>query len=318
MELDRYKINRNGEIITQSNSSILETIERIEQEIKDIFLNNDDQIRALYKMFFETLRLLHSEIQDSALLIPVDSKYHANKYVYTVQSNDEKKYSYVTAIVSLLAKIHDIAINNVNCDKNDSELEQLRSIKPPILLTNFHSDTTINVNVSESKSVRKLLISSYKDLLNLIDQSLASGKKILEDKDPSSIGLFIQQQNKAKQLVLNLQSIDPTGVLLPFFRNIFSSLSYRLRYIDSEGKNLHHNICNGIILVDPPTSTQINDNKRKPRKDKKTNISFGNLIVNNTGCLIDAGLHFCLTDAEKMLTNGYSNISVGQLNSIFK
>jgi len=321
MKLDRCKTNRNGETITKINSSTLEKVERIEQEIKDILLNSNDQIRTLYKIFFETLGLLHSELQDSALLIPVNSQYHSDKYVYTIESNDEEKYSYVTAIIELLEKIHDTAVNCINCDKddnNDAELEQLRTIKPPILLTDFHSDTTILVNVSESKSVRKLLCTSYKNLLNSLNESLANGKNILEDKNPPSVGVFVEQQNQAKQLVLNIGSIDPTGILLPFFRNIFSSLSYRLRYIDKGNTDNHHNICNGIVLIDPPTSVQINDNKRKPRKDKKTNISFGNLIVNNTGCLIEAGLHFCLTDAEKMLTNGYSNISVDQLNSIFK
>jgi hypothetical protein len=148
---------------------------------------------------------------------------------------------------------------------------------------------------------KPLIFSSYKDLLNLIDESLDNGKKTLEDKDPSSIGLFIQYQKQAKQLVLNLQSIDPKGLLLPFFRNVFSSQSYRLRYIDENGNDTHHNICNGIILVDPPTTVKINDNKRKPRSNKKINISFGNCSVTRQGYVINAGLHFCFTDAEEML-----------------
>jgi len=321
MNIELRKTNRNGEIISTNNFSTLEQIESIEQKIKNILLNHDDQVRALYKVFFDTLPLLHAELQDNALLIPVDSQYHANKYVYTVESNDEEKYSYVTAIIRLLTKIHDTAVACINCDKgdnHDAELEQLRTIKPPLLLTDFHSDTTISVNVSESKSVRKLSCPSYKGLLNSLKESLANGKKILEEKNPSSIGVFVEQQNQAKKLVLNMQSIDPKGILLPFFRNIFSSLSYRLRYIDKGDTDSHHNICNGIILVDPPTSAQLKGNKRKPRKDKKINIPFGNLMVTNRGYLTDAGLHFCLTDAEQMLAYGNSNISVEQLNLIFK
>lgn len=316
MKLERHKTSRSGETISQSNSTILEKIESIDQQITVILQKHDKPIKPLYKIFFETLALLHTELKDNALLITVDSQYHANKYVYTVQSKNKEKYANVKVIASLLEKIHDIAVNNINCDKNDSELEKLRSIKPPEILTDFHSETMITVNVSESKSIRRLSISSYKDLLNLLDESLANGNKTLEDKDPSSIGFFIQQQNKAKQLVLNLQSIDPTGVLLPFFRNIFSSHSYRLRYIDKDGNDSHHNICNGIILVDPPTTVKINDNKRKPRSNKKVNISFGNCSVTRQGYVIDAGLHFCLTDAEEMLKDGKKTISVSDLNSI--
>lgn len=316
MKLERYKTNRNEETITQSNNSVLEKIESINQQIIVILQKHDKPIRALYKIFFETLALLNTELKNDALLIPVDSQYHANKYVYTVESKDEEQYANVKAVVSLLEKIHDIAVNNINCDKHDSELEKLRSIKPPEILTDFHNDTTITVNVSESKSIRKLIFSSYKDLLNLIDESLANGNKTLEDKDPSSIGFFIQQQNKAKQLVLNLQSIDPTGVLLPFFRNIFSSHSYRLRYIDKDGNDSHHNICNGIILVDPPTTVKINDNKRKPRSNKKVNISFGNCSVTRQGYVIDAGLHFCLTDAEDLIKNNNIDIPLEKLKNI--
>jgi len=316
MKLERHKTNRSEETITQSNSTILEKIESIDQQILVILQKHDKPIRPLYKIFFETLALLHTELKDDALLILVDSQYHSNKYVFTVKSKDKEKYANVKAVVSLLEKIHDIAVNNINCDKNDSELEKLRSIKPPEILTNFHNETTITVNVSESKSIRKLILSSYKDLLNLIDESLANGKKILEDKDPSSIGFFIQQQNQAKQLVLNLQSIDPAGVLLPFFRNVFSSQSYRLRYIDEGGYDSHHNICNGIILIDPPTMVKINDNKRKPRSNKKVNISFGNCSVTRQGYVIDAGLHFCLTDAEELIKNNNIDISLENLKNI--
>lgn len=316
MKIERRKTNRLGETITQSNDSILDKVESIDQQIIDILLKNDKPIRPLYKLFFETLALLHTELKDGSLLIPVASQYHANKYVYTVQSKDKEKYTNVKALVSLLEKIHDIAVNNINCDNNDSELEKLRSIKPPELLTNFHHDTTITINVSVSKSIRKLIFSSYKSVLGSLDDSLTNGKKILEDKAPSSVGVFVEHQMQAKQLVLNLQSIDPTSVLLPFFRNIFSSQSYRLRYIDENGSDSHHNICNGIILVDPPTTVQINDNKRKPRSNKKVNISFGNLSVTKQGYLIDAGLHFCLSDAERMLKSGKYDISVSGLNSI--
>ena len=79
MNIELRKTNRNGEIISTNNFSTLEQIESIEQKIKNILLNHDDQVRALYKVFFDTLPLLHAELQDNALLIPVDSQYHSNK-----------------------------------------------------------------------------------------------------------------------------------------------------------------------------------------------------------------------------------------------
>lgn len=314
----KHNTNLSGDITSKKEFTTIEKVKFIELKINNILLNREDQISALYKVFFETLSELHLGIKEDALQIAVASKFHADKYVYSIQTEEKEKHYFVTTMIGVLHKIHDTAVNCINSDKvdSDSKLELLRSIKPPILLTDFHNESTITVNVSESKSVRKLLCTSYKGLIDSLDESLANGKKILEDKNPSSIGVFVEQQNQAIQLVRNFQSIDPKGILLPFFRNIFSSLSYRLRYIDKGNTDNHHNICNGIILVDPPTSAQLNGNKRKPRKDKKTNIPFENLMVTNRGCLIDAGLHFCLTDAEKMLAYGISNVSVEQLNSI--
>jgi len=70
------------------------------------------------------------------------------------------------------------------------------------------------------------------------------------------------------------------------------------------------------LLVVPPTTVKINDNKRKPRSNKKVNISFGNCSVTRQGYVIDAGLHFCLTDAEELIKNNNIDISLENLKNI--
>lgn len=315
----KHNTNLSGDITSKKEFTTIEKVKFIELKINNILLNRDDQISALYKVFFEILSELHLGIKEDALLIPVASKLHADKYVYSIQSSEEEKHFFVTEMIGVLQKIHDTAVNCINSDKVelDSKLELLRSIKPPMLLTDFHSQSTVTVNVSESKSVRKLRSSTYKGILQGIHHSLSEGIQDLKTKNAFLIPSFVSQQNQAKKLISKIQSIDPNGILLLFFRYIFSSLSYRLRYVNKDDKDIHHNICNGIILVDPPTSAQLIDSKRKPRKDKKKNISCGIGVVGPKGNLMDAGLHFCISDAEKMLTSGNYGISLEKLNSIF-
>jgi hypothetical protein len=71
-------------------------------------------------------------------------------------------------------------------------------------------------------------------------------------------------------------------------------------------------------LIVPPSQVQINHSKRKPRSNKKTNISVNNFDVTSKGYLNDTGLSFCLIDAKEELVNNEKlrNITANQLHSI--
>ncbi len=315
MKIEKFAKHLNKEI-TKKEDHVSVKVEEIKQQLTKILIEHEDPIRPLYKLFFESLDLLHEEfIDDDVFIVPVKSENYADKYIYSIQKNNYKKYNEIQLIIKLLHQIHDVAVNNVSNDKRSQE--KLRSLKPPELITNFHDSSTLTVNISDSKSIRKLKKITYENLLSRSSEDLKIGKKLLVKNDYYMICEFNNYHLKFTQLINQLKCIDPNGYLLKHFRHIFCSSSYRLRYIDKNGEDIHHNICNGLILIDPPSQPQINNSKRKSRSNKKTNISLDYFTVTSKGYLNDTGLSFCLTDAEEELINNekMKNISLNQLRS---
>ncbi|MCW8833307.1 MAG: hypothetical protein OQK09_12165 [Colwellia sp.] len=310
-----------NEEIHKKENCIAIKVEEINQQITDVLIKHDQPIRTLYKLFFDALELLEHEFiddEDSVLIVPVESERYANKYIYWLQKSNHKKYQNIKLIIKLLHQIHDVAVSNTSDEKRSQD--KLRSLKPPELITNFHENSTLTVNISESKSIRKLKRITYDNLLARSEENYSAGKDILTKNRPQMLNEFINHHFSFTLLISQLKSIDPDEHLIKHFRNIFFSNSYRLRYIDKKGEDIHHNICNGLILIDPPSEPKINMSKRKSRSNKKTNISLGYFTATSKGYLNDAGLNFCLTDAEEELINNekMKNISRNQLCSILQ
>lgn len=277
---------------------------------------NPDPMRAYYRLFFDCLGLLQKELKDSSLIVPVESDFYAHKHVMSVKSHEHIKHQRTQTLIKIMWQIHDQAVDFINStdDSDKPTVSELRTIKPPQIIQDFHEGTLVSINVSGSKSVRKISNKSYTSIIQTVNEKLEKGKDLLKQQRPDLIESFVTFNNQAKRKLKKLLSVDPDSLLIDCFRLIYDTKSYRLRYFNAAEQDVYHNICNGLILLDPPVKPEIKRNSRKTRSDKKENICIPIYQAAHDGSYItEIGLCFCLTDALKFIANNQLNIDITKL-----
>jgi hypothetical protein len=289
----------------QDNISILQT------DFKLIVNKDSDPIPSLYKLFFRSIALVHIELEETVIEIKTENDEQHNKYVYHLSSDDQQKNINILKLIKLQKKIHDFAVSYTDSlvQQDDNILPkkaEFRSLKPIQILESFHPDTQIYINKGNAKSVRKLGLTSYTEMIQYSQEIESTGRERIQNCDTHLdknhlISDFVKSHSNFIKTMHELNAIDPQNSLLKHFRIILESNSYRIRYIDSTNNENTSNICNGVILLNSPV-TAIKPNKpaRKQRNDTKINLPVYLTKVLASGSFADDNIYFCLSDVENI------------------
>ena len=274
-----------------------DTLTKLKSDSQLIYSNTDDVIASCYKLFFRGLALLHIELMEHAELIKTEGRDTRSKFVYHLYTKDITKYQVTRKILAFLTDIHSKAVSYTQSEDNNSSKE-FRTIKPPLVLSNFHELAQININTLSSQSVRPLRIENYQNFISTLRIRSAQAAKKRQDMTRENYIKLIQTNNSTIGLLRKLKTLDPDNELITHLRIINHSHAYRVGYIDRNDKHQHFNINNGIILLDPPSrATRSYTKKKKQRSDKKINVWLPNARVSSDGSLLSDGYYFCLSDA---------------------
>lgn len=288
-----------------------DTISILKTDFKQIINKDSNPIPSLYKLFFRSIALIHIELEETAIEIKTDNDEQYNKYVYHLSSDDHQKNFNIVKLIKLQKKIHDFAVSytedlDQRDDKTLMKKPEFRSLKPIQILENFHPDTQIYVNKGAAKSVRKLGLTSYTEMIKYSKEIENQGKERMQKCDTHFdkshlISKFLTCHHNFRKTMHELNAIDPENKLLKHFRIILESHSYRVRYIDSTNNECSSNICNGIILLNSPlTAIEPKKPSRKRRNDTKVNLPVYLTKAFATGSFADENIHFCLSDVENL------------------
>ena len=288
-----------------------DTISILKTDFKQIINKDSNPIPSLYKLFFRSIALIHIELEEEVIEIKTDNDEQYNKYVYHLSSDDHQKNFNIVKLIKLQKKIHDFAVSykedlDQRDDKTLMKKPEFRSLKPIQILENFHPDTQIYVNKGAAKSVRKLGLTSYTEMIKYSKEIENQGKERMQKCDTHFdkshlISKFFTCHHNFRKTMHELNAIDPENKLLKHFRIILESHSYRVRYIDSTNNECSSNICNGIILLNSPlTAIEPKKPSRKRRNDTKVNLPVYLTKAFATGSFADENIHFCLSDVENL------------------
>ncbi len=288
-----------------------DTISILKTDFKVIVNKNSNPIPSLYKLFFRSIALIHIALEETAIEVKTENDERYNKYVYHFSSDVQQKNIKIFKLIKLQKKIHDFAVSYTETleqqgDNTFLKKTEFRSLKPIQLLENFHPDTQIYVNKGASKSVRKLGITSYTEMIKYSQEVEKQGRERIQKCDTHLdknylISDFVKSHSNFIKTMHQLNAIDPQNKLLKHFRIILESHSYRVRYIDSTNNESTSNICNGVILLDSPvTAIEPNKPARKRRNDTKINLPVYLTKVFASGYFADENIHFCLSDVEDL------------------
>jgi hypothetical protein len=288
-----------------------DTISILKTDFKLLVNKESNPILSLYKLFFRSIALIHIELEETAIEIKTDNDEQHNKYVYHLSSDDHQKNFNIVKLIKLQKKIHDFAVSYTDDLEQRDENTRLkkpefRSLKPIQILESFHPDTQIYINKGRAKSVRKLGLTSYTEMIKYSQEIENQGKERIQKCDTHFdknhlISDFVKCHHNFRTRMCELNVIDPQKSLLKHFRIILESHSYRVRYIDSTNNENSSNICNGVILLDSPV-TAIGPNKpaRKKRNDTKVNLPVYLTKVLASGSFADDNIYFCLSDVSDL------------------
>ncbi len=290
-----------------------DTISILKTDFKLIINKDSDPIPSLYKLFFRSMALIHIALEETAIEIKTDNDEQYNKYVYHLCSDDHQKNFNIVKLIKLQEKIHDFAISYTeDLDQRDEKIRfkkpEFRSLKPIQILESFHPDTQIYINKGRAKSVRKLGLTSYTEMIKYSQEIENLGKERIQNCDTHFdknhlISDFVKSHSNFIKTMHQLNAIDPENKLLKHFRIILESYSYRVRYIDSTNNESTSNICNGVILLNSPvTAIEPNKPARKQRNDTKINLPVYLTKVFASGSFADENIHFCSSDVEDLST----------------
>jgi hypothetical protein len=288
-----------------------DTISILKTDFKQIINKDSNPIPSLYKLFFRSVALIHIALEDTAIEIKTDNDEQYNKYVYHLSSDDHQKNFNIVKLIKLQKKIHDFAVSytedlDQRDDKTLMKKPEFRSLKPIQILESFHPDTQIYINKGRAKSVRKLGLTSYIEMIKYSKDIEIQGKDRIKNSDAHFdknhlISNFLTCHHNFRKTMHDLNAIDQKNSLLKHFRIILESHSYRVRYIDSTNSENSSNICNGVILLNSPvTAIEPNKPARKQRNDTKINLPFYLTKVFASGSFADENIHFCLSDVEDL------------------
>lgn len=288
-----------------------DTISILKTDFKQIINKDSNPILSLYKLFFRSVALIHIALEDTAIEIKTENDEQHNKYVYHLSSVDHQKNFNIVKLIKLQKKIHDFAVSYTeNLDQRDDKTlmkkPEFRSLKPIQILESFHPDTQIYINKGRAKSVRKLGLTSYTEMIKYSQEVENQGIERIQNCDTHFdknhlISDFVKSHSNFIKTMHQLNAIDPQNSLLKHFRIILESNSYRVRHIDSTNNECSSNICNGVILLDSPV-TAIKPNKpaRKQRNDIKINLPVYLTKIFVSGAVADENIHICLSDVEDL------------------
>lgn len=297
-----------------------DTISILKTDFKLIVNKESNPIPSLYKLFFRSIALIHIELEEEVIEIKTDNDEQYNKYVYHLSSNDHQKNFNIVKLIKLQKKIHDFAVSYTeDLDQGDEKTRlkkpEFRSLKPIQILESFHPDTQIYINKGRAKSVRKLGLTSYTEMIKYSQEIESQGRERIQNCDTHFdknhlISGFVKSHSNYIKTMHELNAIDPQNSLLKHFRIILESHSYRVRYIDSTNNESTSNICNGVILLDSPvTAIEPNKPTRKQRNDTKVNLPVYLTKVFVSGSFADENIHFCLSDVEDLaIKNRLENV----------
>ncbi|UUO22409.1 hypothetical protein FGD67_03685 [Colwellia sp. M166] len=288
-----------------------DTISILKTDFKLIVNKESNPIPSLYKLFFRSIALIHIELEEEAIEIKTDNDEQYNKYVYHLSSDDHQKNFNIVKLIKLQKMIHDFAVSYTeDLDQGDEKTRlkkpEFRSLKPIQILESFQPDTQIYINKGRAKSVRKLGLTSYTEMIKYSKDIEIQGKDRIHNCDThfdkiQLISDFVKSHRNFIKTMHELNAIDPQNSLLKHFRIILESHSYRVRYIDSTNNESTSNICNGVILLDSPvTAIEPNKPARKRRNDTKVNLPVYLTKVFVSGTCSDENIHFCLSDVEDL------------------
>ncbi|MEH6595192.1 MAG: hypothetical protein V7736_06550 [Colwellia polaris] len=288
-----------------------DTISILKTDFKQIINKDSNPIPSLYKLFFRSVALIHIALEDTVIEIKTDNDEQYNKYVYHLSSNDHQKNFNIVKLIKLQKKIHDFAVSYTeDLDQRDEKTRlkkpEFRSLKPIQILESFHPDTQIYINKGRAKSVRKLGLTSYSEMIKYSKDIEIQGKDRINNNDTHFdknhlISNFLKCHHNFRKTMHDLNAIDPQNSLLKHFRIILESHSYRVRYIDSTNNENTSNICNGVILLNSPvTAIEPNKPARKQRNDTKINLPVYLTKVLASGSFADDNIHFCSSDVENI------------------
>lgn len=286
-----------------------DTISILKTDFKLIINKDSNPIPSLYKLFFRSVALVHIDLEETVIEIKTENDEQHNKYVYHLSSNDQQKNINILKLIKLQKKIHDFAVSYTEAlDQQDDNVllrkSEFRSLKPIEILESFHPDTQIYINKGRAKSVRKLGLTSYTEMIKYSKEIENQGKERIQKCDTHFdkshlISKFLTCHHNFRKTMHELNAIDPENKLLKHFRIILESHSYRVRYIDSTNSENSSNICNGVILLDSPvTAIEPKKPARKRRNDTKINLPVYLTKVFASGSFADDNIHFCLSDVE--------------------
>lgn len=288
-----------------------DTISILKTDFKQIINKDSNPILSLYKLFFRSVALIHIALEDTAIEIKTENDEQHNKYVYHLSPDDQQKNINILKLIKLQEKIHDFAVSYTeDLDQRDEKTRlkkpEFRSLKPIKILESFHPDTQIYINKGRAKSVRKLGLTSYSEMIKYSKDIEIQGKGRIHNSDThfdknQLISNFLTSHHNFRKTMHELNAIDPQNSLLKHFRIILESHSYRVRYIDSTNDECSSNICNGVILLNSPvTAIEPNKPARKQRNDTKINLPVYLTKVLASGSFADENIHFCLSDVENI------------------
>jgi len=288
-----------------------DTISILKADFKLIVNKDNNPIQSLYKLFFRSIALIHIALEETAIEIKTENDEQYNKYVYHLFSDEQQKNINIVKLIKLQKKIHAFAISYTEDldqldDKTLLKKPEFRSLKPIEILESFHPDTQIYINKGKAKSVRKLGLTSYTEMIKYSQEVENQGRERIQNCDTHFdknhlISKFLTCHHNFRKTMHDLNAIDPENKLLKHFRIILESHSYRVRYIDSTNSENSSNICNGIILLDSPvTAIEPNKPARKQRNDTKINFPVYLAKVLASGSFADDNIYFCLSDVENL------------------
>jgi len=290
-----------------------DTISILNTDFKLIINKDSNPIPSLYKLFFRSIALVHIALEETAIEVKTENDERYNKYVYHFSSDDQQKNIKIFKLIKLQKKIHDFAVSYTETleQQGDNTLlkkPEFRSLKPIQIFENFHPDTQICVNKGASKSVRKLGLTSYIEMIKYSQEVEKQGRERIQKCDTHLdknylIADFVKSHSNFIKTMHQLNAIDPQNKLLKHFRIILESHSYRVRYIDSTNNERTSNICNGVILLNSPvTAIAAKKTARKRRNDTKVNLPVYLTKIFASGSFADENIHFCLSDVEDITT----------------
>jgi hypothetical protein len=305
------KLNYISELRGHNKKYQQDTISILNTDFKQIINKDSNPIPSLYKLLFRSVALIHIALEDTAIEIKTENDEQYNKYVYHLFSDDHQKNNKIFKLIKLQKQIHTFAVSYAESLKQEDNQKlikqaEFRSLKPIQILESFHPDTQVYINKGAAKSVRKLGITSYEDMIKYSQDIENQGRKRIQNSETQLdinhlISDFVKCHHNFRTRMCELNVIDPQKSLLKHFRIILESHSYRVRYIDSTNNENSSNICNGVILLDSPvTAIEPNKPARKQRNDTKVNLPVYLTKVLASGSFSDDNIYFCLSDVSDL------------------